>query len=196
MTCRAASVKKAIVLWSSPNLDGLTAVAAKQLTAGISAGGAVPSLVHLNSLKIDHCRACGNGWGSCRTHGTCIIPDDFAPLYDRLADSDGIVFVSAVYFHDQTETMKAFLDRLRRCDAFTAQRMKDKRCLLVACAGGTGLGTSECLRRLEDTLKHMNMRAYDRLPVNRFNREYMLPALEKAGRVYARCLETGFDMGY
>ena len=189
-------MKKVIVLWSSPNTDGLTAAAKDRLLAGLRAGGAEAEEVHLNRLKLEHCRACGSGWGSCRTEGKCVLQDDFGPLYDRLAEADGIVFLTAVYFHDLTECFKAFLDRLRRCDAFTARRMADKRCLLAACAGGTVQGTSECLSRLEYTMKHMNMRAYDRLPVNRFNREYMLPALEAAGKTYAERLETGFDMYY
>ena len=189
-------MKKVIVLWSSPNANGLTAGAKNALLAGLRSGGADAREVQLNRLRILPCRACGDGWGPCRTDGSCILEDDFAALYDALAEADGIVFVTAVYFHDLTECFKAFLDRLRRCDAFTARRLADKRCLLAACAGGTGQGTSECLSRLEYTMKHMNMRAYDRLPVNRFNREYMLPALEAAGRTYAERLETGFDMGY
>ncbi len=189
-------MKKVIVLWSSPNANGLTAAAKDALLSGLRAGGAEALEVQLNSLDIRQCRACGSGWGTCRTEGRCVLEDDFGSLYDALAGADGIVFVTAVYFHDLTECFKAFLDRLRRCDAFTARRMADKRCLLAACAGGTGQGTSECLSRLEYTMKHMNMRAYDRLPVNRFNRDYMLPALEAAGKTYALRLETGFDMGY
>ena len=189
-------MKKVIVLWSSPNTDGLTAAAKDAILAGLRAGGADGQEVQLNRLRMEHCRACGNGWGTCRTEGKCILEVDFQSLYGALAEADGIVFVTAVYFHDLTESFKAFLDRLRRCDAFTARRMADKRCLLVACAGGTGQGTSECLSRLEYTMKHMNMRAYDRLPVNRFNRDYMLPALEEAGKTYALRLETGFDMYY
>ena len=189
-------MKKVIVVWSSPNGDGLTAAAKDRIIAGLRSGGAQAEEVQLNRLHLEHCRSCGNGWGRCRTEGRCILEDDFHSLYDALADADGIVFVTAVYFHDLTECFKAFLDRLRRCDAFTARKMADKRCLLAACAGGTGQGTSECLSRLEYTMKHMNMRAYDRLPVNRFNREYMLPALEAAGKTYADRLETGFDMYY
>jgi len=189
-------MKKVAVLWSTPNEAGLTAGAKNALVAGLKAGGAEVEEIHLNRLEIRHCQACGNGWGECREAGTCVLPDDFAGVYDRLAAADGIVFVTAVYFHDLTEAMKALLDRLRRCDAFTARRLRDKRNLLVACAGGTGLGAIECLRRLEATLDHMGMRAYDRLPVTRFNRDYMLPALETAGKLYAQRLVSGFDMGY
>ena len=189
-------MKKVVVLWSSPNTEGLTAAAKDRILSGLREAGAQAEEVQLNALRIEHCRACGNGWGTCRSEGKCVIPDDFAALYDRLAEADGIVFVTAVYFHDLTECMKAFLDRLRRCDAFTARRLRGKRCLLVSCAGGTGMGAVECLRRLEGTLDHMGMRAYDRLNVIRYNRDYMLPALKEAGRVYAERLETGFDMGY
>ena len=69
-------------------------------------------------------------------------------------------------------------------------------CVLVACAGGTGRGVIECLHNLEETLRHMEMRAYDRIPVVRYNRDYMVPILEKPGEVYAERLVTGFDMKY
>lgn len=103
---------------------------------------------------------------------------------------------SAVYWSDLTECMKAFIDSLRRCEATHNHFLKDKRCLLVACAGGTGRGTLECLSHMELALTHMGMRAYDRIPVVRFNKDYMIPALEKAGERYADCLENGFDMYY
>ena len=68
--------------------------------------------------------------------------------------------------------------------------------MLIACAGGTGRGTLECLMQLERGLTHMGMRAYDRIPVVRYNSAYMLPALVEAGKTYAVRLETGFDMYY
>lgn len=186
-------MKNILVLWSSPNADGLTAAAMNSLTDGIREAGAAADEVCLNALRLEHCRACGNGWGICRKEGACVIDDDFAALYDRLAAADGAVLVTAVYWQDTTECTKAFLDRLRRCDAIGAHRIADKRFLLAACAGGSGLGTIECLHRLEETLRHMNARACDRLGVTRFNRSYMLPALKEAGRTYAERLEAGFD---
>ena len=42
----------------------------------------------------------------------------------------------------------------------------------------------------------MGMRVYDRIPVVRYNRDYILPALEKAGETYVGALENGFDMYY
>ena len=42
----------------------------------------------------------------------------------------------------------------------------------------------------------MGMRAYDRVPVVRYNSDYILPALYEAGKTYADRLENGFDMYY
>lgn len=189
-------MKRVAVVWSSPNTDGLTASAKDRFIEGLKASGVQVEEIHLNRKKIEHCRACGNGWGTCNKAGTCVIRDDFAGIYQALVEADGIVWISAVYWSDMTECLKAFFDRLRRCDAAHNRFLAEKRCVLIACAGGTGRGTLECLTQLERGLTHMGMRAYDRIPVVRYNRDYMLPALREAGRVYADRLESGFDMYY
>ncbi len=189
-------MKRVAIVWSSPNGDGLTASAKKQIMDGLADVGVQVTEIPLNRKKLEHCRACGNGWGTCNKKGSCVIQDDFAEIYQTLADSDGIVWISAVYWSDMTECFKAFFDRLRRCDATHNHFLVEKRCMLIACAGGTGRGTLECLTQLERGLTHMGMRAYDRIPVVRYNRGYMLPALYEAGKAYADCLENGFDMYY
>ena len=189
-------MKKTAVIWSSPNVDGLTASAKDQFVDGLRASGIQVEEIHLNRKNIEHCRACGNGWGTCNKKGTCVIQDDFAGIYQALVEADGIVWISAVYWSDMTECFKAIFDRLRRCDAAHNRFLAEKRCVLSACAGGTGRGTLECLTQLERGLTHMGMRAYDRIPVVRYNSDYMLPALKEAGKVYANRLENGFDMYY
>ena len=189
-------MKNVAVIWSSPNTDGLTASAKDQFVLGLTDAGIQIREIHLNRKRIEHCRACGNGWGTCNKKGTCVIQDDFAEVYQTLKESDGIVWISAVYWSDMTECFKAFFDRLRRCDAAHNHALAEKRCVLVACAGGTGRGTLECLTQLERGLTHMGMRAYDRIGVVRYNRDYMLPTLYEAGKVYSERLENGFDMYY
>ena len=187
---------KVAVIWSSPNLNGLTATAKNQFIAGLRRAGAEIEEIHLNKLHVEHCQACGDGWGSCRKTGVCWKKDDFSSIYQKLISADGIAVISAVYWHDLTECMKAFFDRLRRCETAHNHFLAGKRCILIACAGGTGLGAVECLHNMEETLKHMGMRGYDRIPVIRYNKDYMLPALEKAGEIYAHRLADGFDMQY
>lgn len=60
----------------------------------------------------------------------------------------------------------------------------------------SGRGTLECLQQFERGLTHMGMRVYDRISVERYNRNYMLPALYEGGKTYAERLENGFDMFY
>ena len=189
-------MKKVAVIWSSPNTDGLTASAKDRFMQGLADAGAEVTEIHLNWKKLEHCRACGNGWGTCRQNGACVIRDDFEEIYRTLSGSDGIVWISAVYWSEVTECMKAFLDRLRRCDAACNHFLREKRCVLIACAGGTGRGTPECLTQLERGLTHMSMRVYDRISVGRYNRDYILPALYEAGKTYLDRLENGFDMYY
>ena len=142
-------MKNVAVIWSSPNMDGLTASAKDQFILGLTAAGTQVQEIHLNRKRIEHCRACGNGWGTCNKKGTCVIQDDFAEVYQSLQEADGIVWISAVYWSDVTECFKVFFDRLRRCDAAHNHALSEKRCILVACAGGTGRGTLECLTQLE-----------------------------------------------
>lgn len=187
---------KIALVWSSPNTDGLTASVKEHFLSGVKKTKVTVEEIHLNKEKIEHCRACGNGWGTCRSHGRCVIKDDFAAIHQKLAEADGIIFVSAVYWHDITECMKALIDRLRRCESAHNGFLAGKRCFLIACAGGTGQGAIECLHSMEEAVKHMGMRAYDRIPVIRFNKDYMLPALMQAGEVYSKRLTEGFDMQY
>lgn len=187
---------KIAVIWSSPNRDGLTNSAAAAMMKGIKAAGAEVKEIWLNNAKLEHCMACKNGWGSCREKGECALKDDFTGIYKELTDADGIVIVSAVYWADMTECLKAFIDRLRRCEAVKNHYLADKRCVLIACAGGTGRGTMDCLRQMEQALTHMNMRVFDRISVGRYNADYIIPMLEKAGEVYVDRLTNGFDMRY
>ena len=89
-------MKKVVIVWSSPNENGLTASAKDRIIAGLAESGVQTEEIHLNRKKLGHCRACGNGWGTCRTKGSCVIADDFSEIYKKLAEADGIVWISAV----------------------------------------------------------------------------------------------------
>lgn len=175
-----------LVVWASPNEDGLTATAKDRVLAGIEKTRAKAEIVHLNKCAIKRCLTCDNGWGLCRSEGRCIIRDDFASLYEKMQNAKGIAWITPVYWHDLAECLKTLLDRLRRCETAHNHFLRGRKNLLVACAGGTGRGAVQCLAAFEATLGHMEMIALDRLPVIRFNQDYMLSALESAGKTFAR----------
>ncbi len=175
-----------LVVWSSPNTDGLTAAAANQVVQGIRDAGKEAEVIHLNRKKIGACNICGDGWGTCRTKGECVLKDDFAEVYEAFCRAEAIVLVTPVYWSDMSENLKSLLDRMRRCEPLQNRYLNGKQCMLVACAGGSGNGTIQCLQHMEVTMGHMGVRALERIPVTRFSREYMLEALKKAGERLAQ----------
>ena len=173
------------VLWASPDENGLTASAKKQLLAGLADGGEDSVEIHLNERRILNCRACGKGgYGRCMK-GECSIVDDASEIYKKMRESDALVLITPVYWHDMSENFKALLDRIRRVETNCNGYLRGKQALLTACAGGFGSGTAQCLCRMEETLSHMGIHTADRIPVERFNQEYMIPALRLAGKNFA-----------
>ena len=55
-------MKKVAIVWSSPNTDGLTASAKDRIMNGLAEAGVQVEEINLNRKKLEHCRACGNGW--------------------------------------------------------------------------------------------------------------------------------------
>ena len=85
-------------------------------------------------------------------------------------DYDAYIFVTPVYFHEMSESAKTFFDRLKRCDSFNDNsKLKDKKIVCIACAGGSGKGTEETLASF-DTLNHfLRTDMVGRIPVTKFN---------------------------
>lgn len=190
---------KIVAIHSSPNLDGLTSKLAQAALRGASANGAEVELVHLNQLQITACKACGEGWGhhyqpnELRAN-QCIHQDEFAALYDRMAEADGIVFSSPVYFHDLSETAKTFLDRLRRCEWPLKHegRLRGKHVVCIAAAGGSGNGALEAAMHMEKyMLTFMGMKRVASLAVTRFNAEFQMQAAERAGQIMVEMIRKG-----
>lgn len=177
-----------LVIWASPNNDGLTASAKDMFVSGIQKTAAEVDVVNLNMHHIEHCHVCIDGWGACRSAGKCVIPDDFQSIYKKMTEASGIAIITPVYWHDLAEPLKAFLDRVRRCETKHNHDLREKPCVLIACAGGSGRGVTQCLCKLEEILSHMEMNTMDRLPIVQFNRAYLLPALACAGESFSKKL--------
>lgn len=106
-----------MVISSSPNKDGLTAACAAAAAEGVLLAGGHVEEVRLNDLQIGLCQACGDGWGTCLEDHECQVKDDFQPLHARVRQADAHVLVTPVYWSEMSESAKAFMDRLRRCEA-------------------------------------------------------------------------------
>jgi multimeric flavodoxin WrbA len=173
-----------LVLSGSVDHDGQTARAAGALAAGLETGGAATELVFLPELKIERCRQCeANGWGTCRSEGECAIDDDFAELVERLRAADAAVFATPVYFGDLSESLHAFLDRLRRitrCEEAKAG-LSGKPAVGVCVAGGGGGGGPSCTVSLEKMLATCGFDVVDMVPARRQNLGLKLEVLRLTG---------------
>jgi len=174
---------KVIAIQTSPNKDGLTSSLAQAVLKGVETEGGVTELIHLNEHDVKHCIACKNGWGICRTEGTCVLEDDFESISEKIGLADALVFATPVYFGDLSESAKVFLDRLRRVERGKGfNSFKDKKAIGIASAGGGGGGAIRALHALENYLRRLGFDVFDLVPVTRFSKDHILEMLDNAGR--------------
>jgi multimeric flavodoxin WrbA len=175
-----------LVLWASPNDDGLTAECAQAAAKGIQGAGGACRLVKLNELGIGSCRACGDGWGTCRDEHRCQVEDGFQALHAELREAEALAVVTPVYWGGMAEAARNFFDRLRRCEnEWRGGALAGKPMLAVAAAGGSGNGTLSCLADFERLAAHLGMRLVDAIPVKRYTKQYQLAAVEGAAAALA-----------
>lgn len=177
---------KLMVISGSRNPEGQTARAAGALIQGAESAGATAELVFLPEMSIERCRQCDeNGWGDCREKGKCVIDDDLGPLADKIREADAVVFANPVYFWDLSESLRGFLDRLRRTvthhDAGKGG-ITGKPAVGVCVAGGGGGGAPKCCAALEYVLARCGFDVVDMIPVRRQNLDMKTDVLRVVGK--------------
>jgi len=179
---------KVLAILGSRAVEGQTAVAAKAFLDGIAEAGGETVTAFLPEMDIARCRQCqDSGWGTCRAEGRCCIDDDFAGLVDRIRQSDAVVFANPVYFSDLSESLRAFLDRLRRTCMHDDGKpgIEGKPAVGICVAGGGGGGAPACLVSLEKVVSRCGFSIVDLIPVRRQNTELKLQVLRLSGRWFA-----------
>ena len=184
---------KVLLISGSRNPDGQTARAAGAVLAGVTKAGGSTESIFLPALKIERCRQCENdGWGLCRREGRCVIEDDLAKVVARIVAADVLVFATPVYYSDLSESLRAFLDRLRRTRTFktTAVSIAGKPALGLCVAGGGGGGAPACCVSLEKVLSTCGFDVIDMIAARRQNLPAKLARLERAGEWLVTCPRT------
>jgi NAD(P)H-dependent FMN reductase len=182
---------KILILSGSKNRAGKTASAIEAIRKGITKARGDIECIFLTELNLEKCRQCNkDGWGICRSEHRCIIEDDFAAISEKIKASDVVVFATPVYFGDICESMRGFLDRLRRTRFMfgppPAPGMPPRQTVTTPAvglcyAGGSGNGTVSCAFFLERILQTCGFDVIDMIPVRRQNLEMKLPHLESVG---------------
>ncbi len=157
---------------------------------GLRDKGAETEAVFLPTMSVERCRQCDDaGWGACRTEGRCVIEDDFASLVQQIREADCVAFATPVYFSDLSESLKAFLDRLRRTTRHEAgkDQITDKPAVGICVAGGGGGGAPACAVIMDRTLATCGFDVVDMVAVRRQNLTMKLNVLAAVGRWLASC---------
>lgn len=176
---------KAVVVLGSRNPEGQTARAARALVQGLSDAGVDVEQVFLPKLQIERCRQCENhGWGLCRKEGRCVIDDDFAAVARKLKEANVAVFAVPVYFSDLSESLRAFLDRLRRTCMNESGKVgiAGTPAVGICVAGGGGGGAPACCVSLEKVLSTAGFDVVDMVPVRRQNLDMKMECLPIVGK--------------
>lgn len=175
---------KTIIFTSSPNEDGLTAACGEAAKAGVLEGNGDAVIININKLSIGICKSCGNGWGDCFKDHECAVLDDFQSLHASMENIDAFIFITPVYWGEMSESMKAFTDRLRRCEAFRKEQSLffNKPVICVAAAGGSGNGTLSCLSSMERFVMHVSAEKFDFVSITRKTREYKLETIKSSAK--------------
>lgn len=182
---------KIMIITSSPNTNGLTATCGDAAKVGVEMVSDNAPIINLNALNIPSCHACGNGWGTCKDKHSCQVKDDFQKLHAKVAEADAYIIITPVYWGDMSESLKAFTDRLRRCEASNGEKSNlfNKPFICVAAPGGTGNGSISCLASLERFVDNVKGIKYDLIGVTRRNREYKLTTIKEAAKSMAESLK-------
>jgi len=123
---------KVLIINGSPRKEGNCAQLVRELTSVFESEKIEVDLYEIGTKDIRGCLACGG----CATKGACVLGDDVPLLAKRLAEADGMIVLSPVYYASPNGSVISLLDRLfmsASCDL----RMKVGASFAVARRAGT-----------------------------------------------------------
>ena len=123
---------KVLLINGSPKVNGNTAYALGQMAGVFAELGIETETIQVGSQLIRGCQGCG----ACYKLGKCVIDDMVNETAAKLAEADGMVIGSPVYYASPNGTLISFLDRLFYSNSADL-RMKVGASIVCARRGGT-----------------------------------------------------------
>jgi len=100
-------MKGILAIIGSPRKKGNTDILVSKIGEGAKAGGAQVETLYLGDLDIKECDGCHRCWRGKE----CSKDDDMRDIYQKIIESDAIIFGTPVYWYGPTGLMKLFIDR-------------------------------------------------------------------------------------
>ena len=123
---------KVLMINGSPRANGNTAAALKEMEKVFLEEGVEVETVHVGNKDIRGCIACRK----CFELGKCVFDDLVNETAPKLAECDGLVIGSPVYFASANATLMAFMTRLFYSTFGISKTMKVGTSVVVARRGG------------------------------------------------------------
>ena len=123
---------KVLLINGSPKETGNTAYALNQMAEVFAAEGIETETIQVGNQLIRGCQGCG----ACYKLGKCVFDDMVNETAVKLAQADGMVIGSPVYYASPNGTLISFLDRLFYSNSADL-RMKVGASIVCARRGGT-----------------------------------------------------------
>ena len=99
---------KVVLVNGSPNARGCTYTALSEAANELEKQGIETEILHIGKEPIRGCAACG----ACGKLGKCVFSDAVNTLAETIAQADGLIFGSPVYYAGISGQLKSFMDRL------------------------------------------------------------------------------------
>ncbi len=123
---------KVLIINGSPKANGNTAFALSQMEAIFAENGVEVETIQVGSQAIRGCIGCA----SCYKTHQCVFDDLVNETAPKLAEADGIVVGSPVYYAAPNGTLLSFLDRLFYSTGHIDKTMKVGASVVCARRGG------------------------------------------------------------
>ena len=123
---------KVLMINGSPRAKGNTSRALEEMHRVFDEEGVDAEIVRVGSEAVRGC----NAFGRCKETGRCVFDDVVNQLAPKLAQADGLVVASPVYFASANATLIAVLDRLFYSTPFVDKTMKVGASVVCARRGG------------------------------------------------------------
>lgn len=99
---------KVILLNGSPNANGCTYTALCEVAWALQQSEIETEIVQIGNKAIQDCIGCGG----CAAQGACVFEDGVNETARKIAEADGLVIGSPVYYAGMSGALKSYLDRL------------------------------------------------------------------------------------
>lgn len=99
---------KVLLINGSPHENGCTYTALSEVSASLNENGVDTEIVWIGNKSIHGCIACGG----CAKTGRCVFDDGVNEISDKMADCDGLVVGTPVYYASPNGALYSLLDRL------------------------------------------------------------------------------------